>query len=462
MKLHRIPALLLSGAAAGFVATAAGTEPRAMDGGNWAQWRGPLHTGEATRGNPPLEWSEDKNIRWKVEVPGLGKSTPVVWNDLVFVTTAVPVETPGAPAATPAPAPVDPPPASAPEGGRRAGGPPPPAPKPGNLEYVVQAHNRSDGKLRWRKVVKVQAPHEGTHKDGSFASGSALTDGERVYAFFGSRGLFALDLKGNLVWEKQFGAMRTRLSFGEGASPVLHGNALVVNWDHEDQDFLVALDKKTGKEIWRTERDEPTSWSTPIVVTHGGREQVIVNATNRVRGYDLATGKPLWEAGGMTANVIPSPVHADGTVYVTSGFRGNALLAVRLAEAQGDVTGKGAIAWSYDRDTPYVPSPLLYKGGLYFLKTNSAVLTRIDVATGKPDYTQRLEGLSNVYASPVAVGGRIYVLSREGVTMVLEAGPALKVLATNKLADGYDASPAIVGDEMYLRGPKYLYRISKD
>lgn len=426
MRLQRIPALLLSGAAAGLVAIAAGTEPHAKDEGNWPQWRGPLHTGEATRGNPPLEWSEDKNVRWKVEVPGLGKSTPVVWNDLVFVTTAVPT---GA---------------------------------PGKLEYVVQAHNRSDGKPRWRKVVKVQTPHEGTHKDGSFASGSALTDGERVYAFFGSRGLFALDFKGNLVWEKQFGAMRTRLTFGEGASPVLHGNALVVNWDHEDQDFLVALDKKTGKELWRTERDEPTSWSTPIVVSHGGREQVIVNATNRVRGYDLATGKALWEAGGMTTNVIPSPVHADGTVYVTSGFRGNALMAVRLAEAQGDVTGKAAIAWSYNRDTPYVPSPLLYKGGLYFLKTNSAVLTRIDVATGKPDYTQRLEGLSNVYASPVAVGGRVYVLSREGVMMVLEAGPALKVLATNKLADGFDASPAIVGDEMYLRGQKYLYRISKD
>ena len=423
MRLQKIPALVL---AAALVATGVGTEPRAMAGGNWPQWRGPLHTGEATLGNPPVEWSEDKNVRWKVEVPGLGKSTPVVWNDLVFVTTAVPT---GAPL---------------------------------NLEYVVQAHNRADGKLRWRKVVKVQAPHEGTHKDGSYASGSALTDGERVYAFFGSRGLFALDLKGNLVWEKQFGAMRTRLSFGEGASPVLHGNALGVNWDHEDQDFLVALDKKTGKELWRTERDEPTSWSTPIVVTHAGREQVIVNATNRVRGYDLATGKVLWEAGGMTTNVIPSPVHADGTVYVTSGFRGNALMAVRLAEARGDVTDKPAIAWKYDRDTPYVPSPLLYRGGLYFLKTNSAVLTRIDVATGKPDYTQRLEGLSNVYASPVAVAGRVYVLSREGVMMVIEAGPALKVLATNKLADGFDASPAVVDDEMYLRGQKYLYRISKD
>jgi outer membrane protein assembly factor BamB len=426
---------------------------KTAQGANWPQWRGPLHTGEAPRGNPPLEWSDDKNIKWKVEIPGLGKSTPVVWGDMVFITTAVP--TGKAAPAEPAAAPAEPA-----QGGRRGGSPE--GAKPVHLEFVVQAHNRADGKVLWRKVVKEQLPHEGTHKDGSFASGSALTDGERVYAFFGSRGLYALDLKGKVVWEKQLGTMQTRLSFGEGASPVLHGDRLVVNWDHEGHDFVAAFDKKTGKELWRADRDEPTSWATPLVVTHGGKEQVVINATNRVMSYDLATGKLLWEAAGMTQNVIPSPVHADGTVYLTSGFRGNALMAVRLAEAQGDITGKPAIAWTHNRDTPYVPSPLLYKGGLYFLKTNSAVLTRIDVATGKPTFTQRLEGLANVYASPVAVDGRIYVLSREGVTMVLDAGPELKVLATNTLSDGFDASPAIVGNEMYLRGQKYLYRISKD
>lgn len=434
MERRNVPtALLLSVAVVSIAATAADTKSSSR--ANWPQWRGPLFTGEAPLGNPPIEWSEEKNVRWKVEVPGLGKSTPVVWNDLVFITTAAPRDR-----AKPAQA----------------------AGTPGPLEFVVQAHNRNNGALRWRKVVSEQTPHEGTHQDGSFASGSALTDGERVYAFFGSRGLFALDLKGNLLWQKQFGKMQTRLSFGEGASPVLHGDHLVVNWDHEGEDFLVSLDRKTGKEFWRTGRDEATSWSTPIVLTHEGREQVIVSATHRVRGYELATGKPLWEAAGMTTNVIPSPVHADGIVYATSGFRGNALLAVRLADAQGDVTGKPAIAWRYDRDTPYVPSPLLYKGGLYFLKTNSAVLTRIDVATGKPDYTHRLQGLSNVYASPVAANGRVYILSREGVMLVLEAGRALKVLATNTLGDGFDASPALVGDEIYLRGQKYLYRISKD
>ncbi len=452
MELRHIPrAFLLSSACLSLVSAA---DAPGVASANWPQWRGPLHTGEAPRGNPPLEWAEGKNVRWKVEIPGLGKSTPVIWGDLVFVTSAAPTGK-AAPAPTAEAAPAEPA-----AGGRRGG--PPAGEKPVHLEFVVQAHNRADGKVAWRKVVKEQTPHEGTHKDGSFASGSALTDGERVYAFFGSRGLFALDLKGNLVWEKQLGTMQTRLSFGEGASPVLHGDRLVVNWDHEGQDFVVALDKKTGKELWRAERDEPTSWATPIVVTHGGKEQVIINATNRVKSYELATGKVLWEAAGMTQNVIPSPVHADGTVYLTSGFRGNALLAVRLAEAQGDITGKPAIAWSYNRDTPYVPSPLLYKGGLYFLKTNSAVLTRIDVATGQASFTQRLEGLSNVYASPVAVNGRVYVLSREGVMMVLDSGPELKVLATNTLGDGFDASPAIAGDEMYLRGQKYLYRISKD
>ena len=445
MAPRAFPAALLLSTTAGLSLMAAPpTTPEAADR-FWPQWRGPLATGEAPLANPPLEWSEEKNVRWKVEVPGRGQSSPVVWNDLVFVTTAVPVGK-----AEPA------------RPGDAAPGSGPPVVKPdGNVEFVVQAHNRSDGKIRWRKVVKELLPHEGTHKDGSYASGSALTDGERLYAFFGSRGLYALDLQGKLLWEKQLGTMQTRNAFGEGSSPVVFGDTLVVNWDHEGQDFVVALDKKTGKELWRADRDEPTSWATPIVVAPAGKPQVITSATNRVRSYDLNTGKLLWEASGMTANVIPSPVSAGGMVYVTSGFRGNALLAVRLADAQGDITGKPAIAWTYDKDTPYVPSPLLYKDALYFMKSNSAVLTRIDVATGKPSYTQRLDRLTNVYASPVAAAGRVYVVGRDGMAAVLDAGALPKVLATNSLGDGFDASPALVDDEMYLRGQKYLYRISK-
>jgi outer membrane protein assembly factor BamB len=442
-----LPAVvLLSATAALSLGAPTPTPPRAGDR-FWPQWRGPLATGEGPLANPPVEWSEEKNVRWRVEIPGRGQSSPVVWNDLVFVTTAVPVGK-AAPAKPGEAAP--------------AGGPPPVVKPDGNVEFVVEAHNRSDGKLRWRKVVKELLPHEGTHQDGSYASGSALTDGERLYAFFGSRGLYALDLEGKVLWEKQLGTMQTRMGFGEGSSPALYGETIVINWDHEGQDFVVALDKKTGKELWRTERDEPTSWATPIVVAPGGKPQVITSATNRVRSYDLATGKLLWEASGMTANVIPSPVSAGGMVYITSGFRGNALLAVRLADAQGDITGKPAIVWSYDKDTPYVPSPLLYKDALYFMKSNSAVLTRIDVATGKPSYTQRLDHLTNVYASPVAAAGRIYVVGRDGIAAVLEAGPEAKVLATNTLGDGFDASPALVDDELYVRGHKYLYRISRN
>jgi outer membrane protein assembly factor BamB len=447
MAQSTFPAVvLLSTLAALSLAATSPTPPKAGDR-FWPQWRGPLATGEAPLANPPVEWSEEKNVRWRVEIPGRGQSSPVVWNDLVFVTTAVPVGK-----AVPVP-PAD----AAPTGG------PPPVVKPdGNVQFVVEAHNRTDGKLRWRRVLKELLPHEGTHQDGSYASGSALTEGERLYVFFGSRGLYALDLAGKVLWETQLGTMQTRMGFGEGSSPALFGDTLVVNWDHEGEDFVVALDKKTGKELWRTKRDEPTSWATPIVVAPGGKPQVITSATNRVRSYDLASGKLLWEAGGMTANVIPSPVSAGGMVYLTSGFRGNALLAVRLADAQGDITGKPAIVWSYDKDTPYVPSPLLYKDALYFMKSNSAVLTRIEVATGKPSYTQRLDHLTNVYASPVAAAGRIYVVGRDGVAAVLDAGPEAKVLATNTLGDGFDASPALVDDELYLRGHKYLYRISRN
>jgi outer membrane protein assembly factor BamB len=223
----------------------------------------------------------------------------------------------------------------------------------------------------------------------------------------------------------------------------------------------VAFDKKTGRELWRTARDEKTTWSTPLVVQYEATTQVVTSATGRVRTYDFLTGKLLWEGPGLTANTIPSPVGGDGMVFLTSGFRGNALMAVKLGVAQGDITGTPAIAWSYDKDTPYVPSPLLYEGGLYFLKTNSAILTRLDARTGEKSYSARLEKLANVYASPVGADGRVYVVSREGVTAVLQAGRELKLLSVNTLDDGFDASPALADGDLFLRGAKRLYRIAE-
>lgn len=409
----------------------------------WPQWRGPLGTGEAPSAQPPLEWAEGKNVAWKTPVPGRGKSTPVVWGDLVFLTTAVPST-------------------KAPAGGAASAGSSHPAVRPADapLEFTVIAYARRDGAVRWSRVVREELPHEGTHQDGTYASGSVLTDGARVYAFFGSRGLYALDMQGKPVWEKNLGRMQTRLSFGEGASPALHGDTLVVNWDHEGSDFIAALDAKTGTERWRRDRDEPTTWATPHVVVHEGKPQVIVNGRNRVVSYDLATGEPLWQAPGLTENVIPSPVSGDGFVFAMSGFRGNMARAINLGLAKGDVAATPALAWSYERDTPYVPSPLLYRGGLYFFKSNSGVMTQLDAKTGTVRYTHRFDAIPNVYASPVAAAGRIYLLGREGSTVVIEAGPEPKVLATNALDEATDASPALVDREIYLRGTKHLYRLS--
>jgi outer membrane protein assembly factor BamB len=404
----------------------ASTAPAAEALRFWPEWRGPLGTGEAPQATPVREWSSTSNIAWKVAVPGVGKSSPVVWNDLVVLTTAVPKDESADP----------------------------------ELEWTVLAYGRKDGTLRWRRIVRTGRPHEGHHKDGTFASGSALTDGSRIYAFLGSRGLYALDLKGNVLWQKDLGLMRTRNGFGEGNSATVHDGTLVLTWDHEEADFVAAFDAATGAERWRQSRDEPTTWATPHVVVHSGRPQVVVNGTNRLIAYDLGTGAPVWQTAGTTLNVIPSPVSANGMVYAMAGFRGNSLKAIRLADAKGDITGTPAVAFTHDRDTPYVPSPLLYKGGLYFLKSNSGILTQLDAATGAVRFTQRLEATPNVYASPVAAAGLVYIVGREGTTVVLEAGPALKVVATNVLDEAVDASPALVDKEIYIRGVKHLYRIS--
>ncbi|HEY7512980.1 MAG TPA: PQQ-binding-like beta-propeller repeat protein [Vicinamibacteria bacterium] len=439
--------ILVVAAAAGGLGAAAPTTHERF----WPSWRGPAATGEGPTARPPVEWSETKNVRWKVEIPGRGQSSPVVWGDLVFLTSAVPTDKGPA---VPRPAP------PAPASGVRAH---PEVSRDDRVQaFTVFAVGRSDGKVRWSRVVREAVPHEGTHKDGSLASGSVTADAQRVVASFGSYGLYCLDHKGKVLWDKQIGEMKIKLAFGEGSSPVLHGDRLIVNSDHEGPSFTAVFDAKTGKELWRKERDERTSWSTPLVVAHGGRRQVVVSATKRVRSYDLDTGELLWDAGGMTDNAIPSPVAADGLVYVTSGFRGSLLLAVRLDEAKGSLAGPPGIAWSYDKDTPYVPSPLLYQGALYFLKSNNAILTRLDARTGEKQWSERIEGVEGVYASPVAADGRIYVVGRNGVTATVRAGATFEVLAKSALDDGFDASPALVDGEVYLRGRKSLYRISAD
>ena len=405
----------------------------------WHQWRGPEATGVSPNGDPPVEWSEDRNIRWKVAIPGKGHASPIVWDQSVFVATAIPTDREN---------PV--------EGDGQA--------KPSQVvKFDLLALDRKTGKVLWQRTTREQGPHEETHGANTWASASPVTDGEHVYAYFGSFGLYCLDMKGNLVWEKDLGDMSVRLKFGEGSSPLLYGNKIVIIWDHQGDSFIVALDKRTGDELWRVPRDEETSWSSPIVVEHGGRRQVITSATNRVRSYDLETGDLLWNGSGVTFNAIPSPVASDGIVYVTSGFRGNVLQAIRIGAAQGDITGSEAIAWELDRDTPYVPSPLLYGDLLYFVKSNNGVLSCLNAKNGKAHYGPlRLEGIEGVYASPVGAANRVYLPSQNGTTMVLRRGPEFEVLARNSLEDGFDASPAVVDKELYLRGRKFLYCVASD
>ncbi len=406
----------------------------------WGQWRGPHATGVSRTATPPTEWSETKNIRWKVPIPGRSSSSPVVWNDRIFLLTSVAAD----------PATVA---GLAPRGS---------VPAPSPHKFVVMAIDRTTGKTLWEQVVREETPHERHQENGTWASTSAVTDGEVVIASFESRGIYAFDLNGKKLWEKDLGDKRMRSQFGEGSTPALHGKYLVHVWDHQGESFIVALDKSTGNELWRQPRKEIDTWATPLITTVNGKAQVIVPAMNQIQSYDLETGAVVWYSAGLTMNPIPSPVVEDGLAILMSGFRGNSLKAVTLADARGDITGTPAIAWSFDRDTPYVPSPLLYDGVLYMLKSNNGILTVFDARTGTQHYgLQRLEAAPNVFASPVGAAGRIYITGRDGATVVLRHGPTFEILATNTLDDGFDSSAALVDGEIYLKGYRYLYCIAE-
>jgi len=412
--------------------------------GYWPHWRGPLGTGAAPDADPPVKWSEDHNIRWKIALPGSGHSTPVVWGDRVFLTASIPYRKLEAPIPDHAP------------GGHDN------LPVTHHQRFVVLAIDRDRGEILWRRAVHEEIPHEAGHYTGTLASASPVVDAEHLIAFFGSRGLYCLDHNGEPQWEKDLGKMQTLHGHGEGSSPALHGNTLIINWDHEGQSFVAAFDKRTGEQRWRVARDEVTSWATPLALKHNGKPQVIVSGTNRVRSYDLATGKVIWECGGLSRNVVASPVAGDGMVYTTSSYDKKAMLAIRLDGAVGDITDTDQVAWSRSRGTPYVPSPLLYADSLYFLRHYQGILSRVDAKTGKERHPSfRLEGIQNVYASPVGAAGRVYITDLQGMTLVLSLDSPPRILARNRLQDGFSASAVVVGHKLLLRGEKYLYCIQK-
>jgi len=412
----------------------------------WPQWRGPLANGVAPHADPPVQWSEKKNVRWKIPLPGRGHSTPIVFADRVFVTAATPLGDAQKPVYDNAPGTHD------------------NVPVTHRHQFVVFAISRENGQVLWRKILREEFPHEGGHETGSLASHSPVTDGERLYAFFGSRGLYCLDLDGELKWQKDLGRMQTLHAHGEGSSPVVYGDFLIVCWDHEANSLLYAFDKRTGKERWKVARDEKTSWSTPLVFEHEGKPQVVVSASKRIRGYDLVTGALIWECAGLTDNVVSSPVHGFGMVFAGNSYYQQAMLAIRLSGAKGDITDTDRVAWKLNRLTPYVSSPLLYDDTLYFLRHNQNILSRLEPETGKPrGEPLRLEGIRDfIFASPVGAAGRIYVTGRDGRTIVLRHDRENATLAVNRLDDVFSASPALAGRELYLRGEQFLYCLAEE
>ena len=410
---------------------------------NWPAWRGLYNNGAVSAGNTPVEFSETKNIKWKTEIPGKGHATPIIWENQIIVQTAVATEKKGEKPAGAAASPM--------------------APNSTDLvhQFKVVSVDKTTGKILWQKVVKEEMPIERTHDLGSWASNSPITDGENIYAFFGSRGLFCLDMKGDVKWERNFGQMDIVASFGEGSSPAIYKDKIYIQWDHQGKSYLYALDKKTGKEAWTKEREEITSWATPMVVEVNGKGQLITSATNKARSYDTESGEIIWELTGMTRNVIPCPVYSDGILFLMSGFRGNALKAIDIAKAKGDITGTPAILWEYNQDTPYTPSPVLMDGKLYFLKGNNGTMTCLNAKDGKVVYSnQKLDGITNIFSSPTGNKDKLYVAAINTV-VVVKAGAEFSLLCKNTLDDTFHASPVIIGNDLFLRGFKYLYCISE-
>ncbi|MFN0109491.1 MAG: PQQ-binding-like beta-propeller repeat protein [Blastocatellia bacterium] len=414
---------------------------------HWPQWRGPFFNGMA-RGSAPTEWSDTKNIKWKAPIAGRGFSTPVIWGDKIFLTTAVPTgkfDSSTAEAAALR--------RTNPNGGTGEGQ---------EHKFMVLCLDRKTGKTVWERVAKTAFPHDGYHRTyGSLASNSPITDGKFLYASFGSRGVFCYDLNGKLIWEKDLGVkLRMRNQFGEGVAPMLADDKLILNCDQEVDSFIVALDKRNGKELWKTKRDEVSTWAAPLLVEHKGKKQLIVNGTKKVRTYDPDNGKLMWEVAGLGLNAIPAPVWQGDLIYSMTGHFNPKLMAIRLGK-EGDLTGSEAIVWSQTRGLSYTPSPVLHENKFYAL-TDTGMLSCFDAATGKPFYhQQRLPQPENFKASPVGADGKLYLAGESGAVFVVKMGEKFEMLAINTLEDQlFIASPVIAEGELYLRSSTQLFCVS--
>jgi outer membrane protein assembly factor BamB len=416
---------------------------------NWPRFRGPGARGVASGANLPDRWSDSENVAWKTDIAGRGWSSPIVWGNRVFLTTAV---NPGdaEPAKT----------------GIYMGS----QGKDSEIEWKVLCLDLASGKILWDRTVHKGRAFEPVHQKNSFASETPVTDGERVYAYFSNVGVFCLDIDGKEVWSQMLPPRKTRDNWGAAASPVLFKDRLYIVNDNEEDSYLLALDKRAGKEVWKTPRDEKSNWSTPYVWENEKRTEIITPGAGKTRSYDL-DGKPLWWFSGMSGITIATPYAGDGLLYVSSGFtrdKNKPLYAIRPGATddislKDDETTNEFIAWCNRTAAPYNPTTLLYNKALYVLLDNGR-LSAYDPQTGKPLYErEKLPPGANFTASPWACNDRVFCLNEDGTTFVVKAGDKFELMQTNKLADDDVclASPAISGDRLLIRTAVRIYCIRK-
>jgi len=411
----------------------------------WPQWRGPSGQGVSEEKNLPSEWTAARNIKWKTAIPGRGHSSPIVWGNRIFVTTAVEGElVPGHKAVI-----------HYDEGKEFL--------HPDSIgadhkqQFRVLCIDRKTGKVIWDQLAFEGMPYDNRHRKSSFASSTPTTDGQNVYAFFGTEGLYTYNMNGKLMWKADLGKLGT-VGMGTGTSPILYENLVIVQCDEEsgNASFIVGLDKKTGREVWRTPRKVQVSWCTPLLIATGKRAELITSGTEAVVSYDPATGKELWRHKGVESNAIPSPVSTGNLVIVSAGFPAKVAMAITLG-GSGDLAD--SVVWKYAKGTAYVPSPILY-GEYLYLTSDRGVLTCLDAKTGEVKYEGgRVPIPATFTASPIAFDGKILLTSEDGDTFVVKAGPKHEIIATNSVGEPVYASPAVAAGNIFIRGERNLYCI---
>jgi outer membrane protein assembly factor BamB len=411
---------------------------------NWPQWRGPGGQGISSEKQLPTEWAPGKNIVWKVELPS-GHSSPIVWGDRVFVTAAIEGEVvPGAKAVAHT------------QGGQPFVHPDSVAADRKHTLKVI-ALDTTSGKQVWEQVAYEGTVYDARHRRSSFAGPTAATDGQMVFAYFGPEGLYAYDFSGKLAWKviEKF----PTLGLGTGTSPILFQNLVIIQRDEDngDNSVVVAYDKRSGKEVWKTKRDIEISWGTPVLVPVGDHSELVTNGSSAIVAYDPATGKELWRTKGVESNAIHTPLIGKGLVIVTAGFPAKKIIAIRPGAAEADTR----IAWEFSKGTGYVLSNIAYGDYLYLL-TDNGVVTCLDIATGAVKYQGgRPPVPTHFMGSPVAFNGLIAMTSEEGDTFLLRAGPTHEIVRTNSVDEPVYSSLALANGRIYIRGERHLFAIGE-